>query len=143
MSANANQLTVGLLVVTHKDYGQALLEAAELIMGDAPDVKTVGVEASTEVDAIITRIQEAVREADKGHGVLVLTDMFGGTPTNLSLSLLNKQNLEVVTGVNMPMLLKAMGGLHLPLGQLAAAAKQAGEGGIIVAGELLRKKAGV
>ncbi len=137
-----NQLATGLLVVTHKDYGHALREAAEMILGPVPGVLTIGVDASAEVDATVARIHEAVRKADKGHGVLVLTDMFGGTPTNLSLSLLNKEKLEVVTGVNMPMMLKAMGGLDKPLGELASIVKRAGEKGIIVAGELLRKKAG-
>jgi PTS system mannose-specific IIA component len=141
MVSEEQQLAIGLVVVTHSDYGSALHRAAEMIMGSVPGVVTIGVDTGSEVDATRTRIRDAIREVDRGHGVLVLTDMFGGTPTNLSLSLLNKENIEVVTGVNMPMLLKAMSELDRPLGELSSRVSQSGEKGIVVAGELLRKKA--
>ena len=72
--------------------------------------------------------------------MLVLTDMFGGTPTNMSLSLLGSGRLEVLTGVNLPMLIKILGSRTTPLETLATEAKQAGCQGIVVAGEVLRKK---
>ena len=72
--------------------------------------------------------------------MLVLTDLFGGTPTTLSLSLRKLGNIEVVAGVNLPMLLKVLQGRQVPLSELAALAKAAGQQGIVVPGEMLRKK---
>ena len=88
----------------------------------------------------MTALKDAVARNDQGKGVLILTDMFGGTPTNLSLSLLGTGKLEVLTGVNLPMLLKVLGSRHMPLGKLAGEAKESGCQGIVVAGELLRSR---
>jgi PTS system mannose-specific IIA component len=100
----------------------------------------VGVDISLEVGEILANIRAATQKSDLGGGVLILTDMFGGTPTNLSLSLLGASRLEVLTGVNLPMLLKVMGSRALPMGRLAQEAKTAGCQGIVVAGDLLRSK---
>ena len=79
---------------------------------------------------------------DFGSGVLILTDMFGGNPTNIALSLLGKHHVEVVTGVNLPMLLKVFSQRTLPLDELAEVARKAGSDGIVVTGKMLsgRKK---
>jgi PTS system mannose-specific IIA component len=92
------------------------------------------------VDVTLVALKTAIKETDQGGGVLILTDMFGGTPTNLSLSLLGSGRLEVLTGVNLPMLIKILGSRTKPLQTLAVEAKQAGCQGIVVAGEVLRKK---
>ncbi len=131
---------VGIVIVTHADYGTALVRAAEVILGPQPDCGTVCVDNTHEVAETVAGLKETVARLDHGRGVLILTDMFGGTPTNLSLSLLGTGNVEVLTGVNLPMLLKVLGSRNLPLEQLAEEAKAAGDKGIVLAGDLLRKR---
>ena len=131
----------GIVVVTHVDYGSALLRAAEFILGPLSDCTSIQVDASNPVEETVNRLNEAVDRLDSGRGVLVLTDMFGGTPTNLSLSLLkNHTAIEVLTGVNLPMLLRVFGNRNLPLSELAKLAEQAGREGIIAAASALRTK---
>jgi len=131
---------VGVVVVTHTDYGGRLLKAAECILGPQEHCRSISVDMSHEVDLTLAALKTAIKETDQGAGVLVLTDMFGGTPTNLSLSLLGTGRLEVLTGVNLPMLIKILGSRTKALEPLAVEAKQAGCQGIVVAGEVLRKK---
>ncbi len=134
----------GVVVVTHADYGAHLLNAAEFILGPQSGCAALCVDNTQSVDAIVDRLKEAVDRCNAGQGVLLLTDMFGGTPTNLSLSLLGQEppicELEVVTGVNLPMLLKALGARHLAPQPLAVDVKKAGVSGIVAAGELLRSR---
>lgn len=133
---------VGVLMVTHGEFGTALLDAAQMILGQQTGVASVSVLVSKGVDEIVVALKAGLSSLDTGMGVLVLTDLFGGTPTTLSLSLLKSGNLEVVAGVNLPMLLKVLqGGRTGKLSELAAQAKAAGQQGIVVPGEMLRKKA--
>lgn len=131
---------VGVVLVTHSDYGAALLRAAEFILGPLNDCASISVDASLGVDESFARLKDAVLRLDKGMGVIILTDMFGGTPTNMSLSLLGSHHVEVVTGVNLPMLLKVFSQRTTELEALAAEAGDAGEKGIVVAAGMLRKK---
>jgi len=140
MNKPAKNKNIGLVLVTHIDYGEKLLQAAEDILGEQENCMAVSVNMSTEVEKSLGAIKEAVKATNSGNGVLIVTDMFGGTPTNLSLSLLGSGEFEVVTGVNLPMLLKILSTRGLPLNQLALEAKSAGCKGIVVAGELLRSK---
>jgi PTS system mannose-specific IIA component len=131
----------GIILVTHLDYGSALLRAAEFIVGPVQDCTCIQVDSALAVEETVNRLQEAVDLLSRGHGVLVLTDMFGGTPTNLSLSLLgSRKDVEVLTGVNLPMLLRVLGNRTLPLPELAELALEAGCEGIIAAGKVLRSK---
>jgi len=131
---------VGVVVVTHTDYGARLIAAAEMILGSQDACVSVSVDTTIEIDKTIEALKQSVAIVDGGAGVLLLTDMFGGTPTNLSLSLLGTGKLEVITGVNLPMLLKVLGMRALSLSKLAEEAKIAGVQGIVVAGEVLRQK---
>lgn len=131
---------VGVVVVTHTDYGSRLIAAAEFILGPQQCCQAVSVDLTKAVDESLAALKAAIKDTDQGGGVLVLTDMFGGTPTNMSLSLLGSGQLEVLTGVNLPMLIKILGSRTRPLQTLAVEAKQAGCQGIVVAGEVLRKK---
>ncbi len=131
---------VGVVIVTHTDYGASLLKAAELIIGEQDGCRTVSVDMTNEVDMTLATIKTAIEDTDTGAGVLILTDMFGGTPTNLSLSLLGEGNIEVLTGVNLPMLIKILTSRTKELQILASDAKMAGCQGIVVAGEVLRSK---
>ena len=130
---------IGVVLVTHADFGAALLRAAEFILGPQENCRAVTVDVSQEVSATVAILTRAIKETDGGGGVLVLTDMFGGTPSNLSLSLLGAGTLEVLTGVNLPMLIKALGQRDQPLAKIAADAKTAGCQGIVLAGEVRGK----
>lgn len=132
----------GVILVTHVDYGAGLLRAAEVILGPLADCSSIQVDAGLDVEETVARLKEAAGILNKGNGVIILTDMFGGTPTNLSLSLMGKGNgsIEVVTGVNLPMLLKVFESRHLELADLADLAMDAGGKGIVSASKLLRSR---
>lgn len=140
MTQSQNNKHVGVVLVTHTEYGAWLLKAAEMILGSQDHCTSVSVDVSLEVDKTVSALKAAVKKCDGGSGVMLLTDMFGGTPTNISLSLLGAGKLEVVTGVNLPMLLKVLGMRQAPLSELAQVAKEAGCKGIVVAGEVLRSR---
>lgn len=131
---------VGVLIVTHGEFGAALVDAGQMILGPQQGVRSVSVLVSRGVDEILSDLKTALAKLESGMGVLVLTDLFGGTPTTLSLSLRKLGNIEVVAGVNLPMLLKVLQARTMPLSDLAAQAKAAGLQGIVVPGEMLRKK---
>ena len=135
-----NTPVVGVILVTHVDYGSSLLRAAEVILGPLADCSSIQVDAALDVGETVARLKEAVSLLDKGSGAIVLTDMFGGTPTNLSLSLLGSGSIEVVTGVNLPMLLKVFESRNLELSALADVAMEAGCKGIVSASRLLRSR---
>ena len=99
-------MKVGVVIVTHYQLGQEFLQALQLIVPEAPSFLTVANEPSQSVTQMHELISIALKEADAGEGVLVLTDMFGGTPSNISLSFLHEHRVEVVTGLNLPMLIK-------------------------------------
>jgi len=131
---------VGVLLVTHQDFGEKLLQAAEGILGTQEGCSAVSVSVSSEMEEVMHMINQGVQDVDTGQGVIVITDMFGGTPSNLSLSLLGSGRLEVITGANLPMLLKILSCREMPLEDLALEAKSAGRQGILVAGEVLKRK---
>jgi mannose PTS system EIIA component len=108
---------VGLVVAAHGRLAQELVATAEQIMGAMPEVATVSIEPGTSPEDIRAQMRAAVKELDHGEGVLVLADLFGGTPCKESLLLCQKANVEVLAGVNLPMLMKAasLRKEHLPL----------------------------
>lgn len=142
MSQNSAGGGISVIIVTHGTFGASLLSSAEMILGPQTDCAALVVDATQDVAATVTRLREMARMVDHGPGVLLLTDMFGGTPTNLCLSLLSvsPEKIEVVTGVNLPMVLRVFGQRHLPLEQLAAEARDAGVKGIVIASEMLRSR---
>jgi PTS system mannose-specific IIA component len=97
---------IGVLVVTHGRLADELVSAAQVIVGSTENVRALSIGWNDDVDGARELVRAAVEESDRGHGVLVLTDMFGGTPTNLSLSFLAPGQVEIVTGVNLPMVVK-------------------------------------
>ncbi len=97
---------VGILVVTHGSLAEELVKAARRIVGEVEELQAVVIDWDDDVSIAGKVIQDAIKKLDQGQGVLILTDMFGGTPTNISLSFLNEGNVEIVTGVNLPMLIK-------------------------------------
>lgn len=136
-----DQEQIGIIIVAHGKFGSAILRAAESIMGAQEDCVSISVDAAHDVEDAVRRLTDAAQRLDRGLGVIALTDMFGGTPTNLALSLLGQHQAEVVTGVNLPMLLKVIEARSsLSLQELASQAGEAGKAGIVVAGKMLRSK---
>ena len=131
-------MSIGVVIVTHYRLGEEFLQALRLIVPEAPVFQAVSVEPTQSVDEMRSGISAALKTADQGQGVLVLTDMFGGTPSNIALSFHDEHHVEVVTGVNLPMLIKlATLGEEPPLEELAALIKSYGQRNISVASELL------
>lgn len=97
---------VGVLVVTHGNLAGELVQAARRIVGERRELQALAIDWDDEVSAAGEALGSAIREMDQGQGVLILTDMFGGTPTNISLSFLQEGKVEIITGVNLPMLIK-------------------------------------
>lgn len=135
-----NAAQVGVIIVSHADYGSAALRTTEFILGPLSDCASISVNVAEEVSETVRRLADAAQRLDKGAGVLILTDMFGGTPTNLALSLLGSNNVEVVTGLNLPMLLKVFTSRNFALQELARQASDAAAKGIVVAGKMLKNK---
>lgn len=101
---------IGVVVVTHSQLGQSLIETAEFILGSKPEnVESVSINVKKDVDELRVKIANAIKNVDNGVGVLILTDMFGGTPSNLSYSFLEEGQIEVISGVNLPVLIRAIG----------------------------------
>ena len=131
-------MRIGVVIVTHYGLGEEFLHALRLIVPNAPAFLAVGIEPTQSVEEMRGAIAQALTRAEQGQGVLVLTDMFGGTPSNISLSFLADHKVEVVTGVNLPMLIKlATLSEDKPLEDLASFIKSYGQRNISVASEIL------
>jgi len=129
---------IGLLIVTHCDLGKELLNAAEFIVGKIEAVDTIAITETSGTDLLRKKIEAKVGALDRGDGVLILTDMFGGTPSNLSLSFLKEGKIEVLTGVNLPMLIAIVQNRpNCKVTTLAEKAQEAGRLGISLASKLL------
>jgi PTS system mannose-specific IIA component len=131
---------VGIIIVAHLRLGEELLAVAELILGKLKHFEAVSINPTEGVEEIKEKISEAIRKVDRGKGVLILTDMFGGTPSNISLSFLEEWKIEVITGVNLPMLLKlSTYEGEENLAELAEFIKTYGQKNINLASEILKK----
>jgi len=133
---------IGILIATHGDLGRELIHAAELIKGKLNHIACVRIDETKSVEQINKEISTAIKNLDQGQGVLILTDLFGGTPSNISLSFLKKSNVEVVTGVNLPMMLKlsAAQNEEMSLTEFASLITEYGKKNIYSASEILSKK---
>lgn len=99
---------IGIVIVTHSQLGEALIEAAEFITGSKPEAtKAVSIDLKENAEKLRGKIDAAIKKVRQPEGVLILTDMFGGTPSNLSYSFLEEGKIEVISGVNLPILIKA------------------------------------
>ena len=129
---------VGLLIVTHCNLGKELLNAAEFIVGHMASAEAVSIDQISDSEEILRNIKARIAALDNGQGVLILTDMFGGTPSNLSLSFLKKEMVEVLTGVNLPMIIAVVQNRSvMKLSELAEMIQEAGKKSISLAGKLL------
>ena len=129
------------MVVTHGQLATELVNAAEMIVGDLPQFTAVSIGWHEDLNDARDVIAQAIARVDGQHGVLVLTDMFGGTPSNLGMTFLATDRVEVITGVNLPMLIK-LAGLRSSSDLLAVAREMRDHGrtAIWVASDLLRSQ---
>jgi PTS system mannose-specific IIA component len=130
---------IGIVVVSHGQVAGELVNAARNIVGAVPAIAAVSIGWADDMAASRERIGQALAEVGGGD-VLILTDMFGGTPTNVSLPFLSPR-VEIVTGVNLPMLIKLIGLREGDLLEVARVVRDQGKGAIYVASEILEKKA--
>lgn len=130
---------IGIVIVTHGRLAEELKAAALTIQPGIEQIVAVALDWSQVGDDASRRIAEGLEEADNGDGAVILTDMFGGTPTNLTLPFLKRDHVEIVTGVNLPMLLKcaALQKSGKPVVEIAHVAKDRGQRSIYVASDLL------
>ena len=126
------------VVVTHGQFATELVAAAEMIIGPVAHVTAISIGWQDDVDAARDEVERAISRVSRGAGVLLLTDMFGGTPTNIASMFLSEGEVEVVTGVNLPMVIKLAGlKAGLPLSEVASLVRKQGREAIYLAGELL------
>lgn len=132
---------IGVLITTHGDLGKELIKAAEMIKGPMKGVLHIPIDQSKGVEEIKKEISTAIKKLDQGKGVLIMTDLFGGTPSNISLSFMKDGKVEVVTGVNLPMMLKlADVRSTMSLKDFSCFIKDYGRNNISLASEILNRK---
>jgi PTS system mannose-specific IIA component len=129
---------IGIVVVTHGALAGELVNATRTIVGDIPAIAAVSIGWTDDMGSAREAIERALAEVG-GEDVLILTDMFGGTPTNVSLPFLSPK-VEIVTGVNLPMLIKLTSLREGELVEVARVIREQGKGAIYVASEILEKK---
>ena len=130
----------GIVLVTHSHLGEALIEAAEFIIGKKPkDIVSVSIDLAESADKLREKIAAGIRAVNRKKGILILTDMFGGTPSNLSYSFLEEGHVEVISGVNLPILLRAVTTRkEMELDELATSLETYGKKSISLASGILK-----
>jgi PTS system mannose-specific IIA component len=129
---------VGGVIVSHGQVATELVAAAETVVGDIGHIVAVSIGWHDDVEAAKDEIERAIRNVSQGQGVIVLTDMFGGTPTNISAMFLKENEVEIVTGVNLPMVIKlASHSKEIPLSDLAREIEDQGKQSIYRTSALL------
>ena len=139
MSNESSRDTIGIVAVSHCRLAEEMVKVAELIVGPLSACKAICFQPNQPVDEMVKQLRESVKEVDQGKGVLILTDLFGGTPANISLSLLGPK-VEVVCGMNLPMLIKlAACRKNSTLAEAAVMVKEYGQRHISLASEVLAR----
>jgi mannose PTS system EIIA component len=130
---------IGVVVVTHGQLATELVNAAEMIVGDLPQFAAVSIGWHDDVNDAREEIAQAIARVQGAEGVLILTDMFGGTPSNIGITFLERNRIEVITGVNLPMLIKLAGlRASADLTAVAREMREQGRNAIWVASDLMR-----
>ena len=133
---------IGIIVISHGNFADELISAVNFVLSGKPAIKMVGMNLDTTIDfdAFKKELKKTIKKVDKGNGVLLVTDMFGGTPSNISLTFLEENKVEVISGVNLPMLIKlASISEDTSLSDSVEIAEKAGRDNIIVASKLIKK----
>jgi PTS system mannose-specific IIA component len=131
---------IGIVIVTHRKLADALIDAAEFIVGGKIEAVTpVSIDLNENVDVLRNKIVKGIKQVKSADGVLILTDMFGGTPSNLSYSFLDEGHVEVLSGVNLPILIKAVDSRKdSELTKLAECLEEYGKKSISMASSILK-----
>ena len=131
---------IGIVIVTHSQLGEALIGAAEFIIGSRPEsIESVSIDLSENAEKLREKIARGIKKVKTPEGVIILTDMFGGTPSNLSYSFLEEGHIEVLAGVNLPILIQAVNTRKkMELDQLAANLEAFGKKSISLASGILK-----
>jgi PTS system mannose-specific IIA component len=134
---------IGIVIVTHSALADEFLMATQQIVGTVEGIEPISIDPADPIEEVEKRIKKGIKKVDAGKGVLILTDMFGGTPSNISLSFQEKGKVEIVTGVNLPMLIK-LSTLReeQTLDELASFIKSYGQKNIHLASEILERNTG-
>ena len=133
---------IGLVLVTHGRLAAEFITAMEHVVGPQQAVEGICIDAEDDMEMRRKDIAEAIQHCDQGKGVIILSDLFGGTPSNLAISLMKSENIEVIAGVNLPMLIRLEGARKvMPVHAAVAAAREAGRKYISVASEILGEAA--
>src|SRR3569623_2070134 len=133
---------IGMILVTHGRLAEEFVKAMEHVVGRQENVSTVCIGPQDDVEARRKEIAKAIKQVDTGEGVVIMTDLFGGTPSNLAISLLEEGRGEVSAGINLPMLIRLAGARDkMKIGEAVAAAREAGRNYITVASEFLGQDA--
>lgn len=131
---------LGIILVTHGNLASEFVAAAEHVVGAQEQMKAICIHPDSDMEKMRSAIIKAARDVDTGKGVVLLTDMFGGTPSNLAISVMESANIEVIAGVNLPMLIKLISLRRTEsLKEAALQAQEAGRKYINVASNLLAK----
>jgi PTS system mannose-specific IIA component len=129
---------IGMILVTHGDLAIEFVKAMEHVVGAQPAVATICIGPNDDMELRRREIADAIAAVDSGEGVVILTDLFGGTPSNLAISLMETGRVEVIAGINLPMLIRlAKARSCMNVRQAAAAARDAGRNYITIASEYL------
>ena len=125
-------MTIGLLIITHNNIGTDLVETATGMLGVCPlATEILPVSQKSDPEQVLRRARQLMETLDTGHGVLVLTDIYGSTPSNIACSLINGERVKVIAGVNLPMLIRVLNYPHLSLNELVDKALSGGRDGIL------------
>jgi mannose PTS system EIIA component len=126
-------MSVGLILITHQNLGETLVQTAGSMLGALPEAcEALAMSQTDDPDRVEAHARTRVRSLDDGEGVLILTDIFGSTPANVASRLARDQNCRVIAGVNLPMLVRVLNYRHLPLAELVHKAISGGHDGILL-----------
>ena len=132
---------IGMILVTHGRLAEEFVHAMEHVVGEQSDIATVCIGPHDDMEAKRKEIARAIKQVDSGSGAVILTDLFGGTPSNLAISVMSQPKVEVLAGINLPMLIKlAKVRETCPLEQAVAAAQEAGRKYCTIASRVLTGK---
>ena len=129
---------IGIVLVAHGNLGKEMLHVLKHVVGEQNNIEYVGISNSDDMELKRHEILEKTSAVDTGDGVVVVTDMFGGTPSNLAISMMEERNIEVISGMNLPMLVKLMRVRDEALADAVMQAQEAGQKYINIASRLLK-----
>ena len=127
-------------MVAHHDLAEAVKDVAQHVVGPLPEILCVSVSHQDDIELKRKEIQKKIKKANQGKGVVLLTDMFGGTPSNLAISLMEEDKVEVISGMNLPMLIKLIRMRKKSLKEAVGTAAESGRHYIMIASDLLERK---